>query len=189
MELHEALELRKAKYIKHWKGKDGKWHYRYPSYYQKKGRSSAAPKPERPVPKPPKPRADMVTEGTAFYHGTTASFDKFRPGLTYLTGDPAEAGAFAANPILAGHGEIGGKAKVVKITAKAGKKKNIDEEVMEGIMENTDPDEVIAELFPELEIEGVRYVNFMHPSAAGGEEFEVTVSLYPDKDLSIERRG
>ena len=29
MNLKEALELRKAKYIKRWKGKDGKWHYSY----------------------------------------------------------------------------------------------------------------------------------------------------------------
>ncbi len=30
MKLNNALELRKAKYIKRWKGKDGKWEYEYP---------------------------------------------------------------------------------------------------------------------------------------------------------------
>ena len=29
MSLKETLKLRKSKYIKRWKGKDGKWHYEY----------------------------------------------------------------------------------------------------------------------------------------------------------------
>jgi len=29
MNLKKALELRKAKYLKRWKGRDGKWHYQY----------------------------------------------------------------------------------------------------------------------------------------------------------------
>jgi len=29
MNLKEAIELRKAKYVKRWKGKDGKWQYSY----------------------------------------------------------------------------------------------------------------------------------------------------------------
>ena len=29
MKLNKALSLRKAKYLKRWKGKDGKWHYDY----------------------------------------------------------------------------------------------------------------------------------------------------------------
>ena len=29
MKLQKALELRKAKYVKRWRGEDGKWHYSY----------------------------------------------------------------------------------------------------------------------------------------------------------------
>jgi hypothetical protein len=135
--------------------------------------------------------AGAAVRGETFYHGTTAKeFGKFRSGLTYLTSDKAEAQGFADSPLLAGHFEAGGgEPRAVEITAKPGKVKNIGPAIDDAIMEGVDPDEVIEGMRPELTKEGVRYVEFSHPSTSGGEDMTVRVSLYPDEDLAVASVG
>jgi len=44
LNLKKALELRKAKYTKRWKGRDGKWRYEYKKPSEKKGKKIAIKK-------------------------------------------------------------------------------------------------------------------------------------------------
>lgn len=47
MRLKEVLNLRKAKYQKRWKGKDGKWHYTYETSINKKKKETRKEEFER----------------------------------------------------------------------------------------------------------------------------------------------
>jgi len=121
-----------------------------------------------------------------YFHGTSAAdFTEFRDGLIYLAPAPEEALAFAVNPILGG-GRGKGQPRVMKVQAKPGKSKNIDDAVMDALMNDDDIDEVIEQEATKARQEGFRYMTFHHPSSVdGSDEFEATISLYPKQDLKI----
>jgi hypothetical protein len=136
---------------------------------------------------PQEARSEAVTpkEAKRYYHGTSSKdFTEFGDNYTYLTDRQDEAKAFSENPIIGG-GRGKGKPRVLDVTAKPGPVKDIDSEIQNGIMEGIDPDDVIKEMMPKLKDEGIRYVEFNHPSTTTGEDFKATVSLYPKEDLAI----
>lgn len=102
---------------------------------------------------------------TTLYHGTHSSFDKFKPGVAWLTEDMSYATDFIdpANPSGA----------VIKVAAAPGKTRtlNIDKDASYRDNVNT-----LAET---ARADGYRYIK----NSADGE----VISLYPDQDLSIKR--
>lgn len=133
--------------------------------------------------------AEEVNPGTTFYHGTSAKddFASFKGDVVYLSENPDEAKAFAENPILGGS-RGAGKPRTLKITAKGGKVKNINDTVQNAVMEDDDLDAAIAAEAKQARKEGYRYLSFEHPSTVEGvDEFTAKISLYPAEDLKIEQ--
>jgi hypothetical protein len=127
-------------------------------------------------------------EPQRFYHGTTASFEDFKPGEpVYLAPHQSAAQGFANDPLAAGHAGGKGKPKVLAVDAKPGKVQDIDEEVLQALDEGEGPDDIIKRMMPQFKKDGVRYVEFDHPGPGGAEDFRARVSLFPEEDLVIVR--
>lgn len=127
------------------------------------------------------------------YHGTSAQFDKIKgnqDGVTYVATDPAEAKAFAEDPILGGGN--GSTPRVIQLSATKGKTKDVTDEVSSYVFES-DPnidysamtiDDVIREEAQRAREQGYRYITFEHPSSITDGDFTARVSLFPEEDLA-----
>lgn len=128
------------------------------------------------------------------YHGTSAKFTSLKgnkDGLVYVTVDPNEAKLFSENPIVGG-GKGEGESRVLELKAKAGKTKNVTDEVTSYIFEE-DPnidysamtlDDVVREEAKRARSQGYRYIEFEHPSSLNSDKnFTAKVSLFPEEDL------
>jgi len=73
VELLKAFELRKAKYIKRWKGKDGKWRYLYPVSKEKPSRSQPI---EKETPAYATPKGKEIIRSAVKRYGTTDDWEK-----------------------------------------------------------------------------------------------------------------
>ncbi len=137
------------------------------------------------------PAGKAVTRETdTLYHGTSApEFDAFnKDGVIYLSKDPAEAKAFADNPIIGG-GRGKGTPRTLEVEVPKGKTKSIDEEVQDVVMEGGDLDEVIAKAAEDARKEGYDFLSFNHPSSVdGAKDFEAIVAINPSK-LGIKKAG
>jgi hypothetical protein len=120
-----------------------------------------------------------------FYHGTSAPFfTHFKGDLVYLTKSPQEAQAFADNPIIGG-GRGAGDSRVLTVQGRLGKTKDINPAVEDALIHDDDLDEVIAQEAAKARKEKYSYLQFRHPSASGNEDFDASISLYPQRDLTI----
>lgn len=121
--------------------------------------------------------------GKIFYHGTAAEdFAEFNTDITYLSPDRDNARMFSENPILAKFQT--GEQRVLEVSAKEGKTKDISASIVEAIMEDDDVDDVINQEAEQARREGYRYLSFDHPGVTD-EDFTATISLYPKEDLRI----
>jgi hypothetical protein len=118
-----------------------------------------------------------------FYHGTAAKtdFTAFSNDLIYLAPSRIEAQPFASNPILAKGKQ--GNPRVLKVQAKIGDVKNIDEAVIETIFNEGDIDETIENEVQIARGEGYRYLEFEHPGIKNN--FVARIAMYPREDLTI----
>ncbi len=119
----------------------------------------------------------------SFYHGTAAENDflVFDGELVYLAPNKIEAKPFAENTILAKGKK--GKPRVLKVQAKAGRVKDIDETVTDAVFNDDDIDEVIGAEAEQARDQGYRYLEFGHPGTK--DNFTARISLYPKEDLTI----
>lgn len=142
------------------------------------------------APKAGKGAQEAVSRETdTLYHGTSApDFDAFQDGVVYLSRDPAEAKAFADNPIIGG-GRGKGTPRTLEVEVPKGKTKNIDEIVQEEVMEGGDLDAAIAKAAEDARKEGYDFLSFNHPSSVdGAKDFEAIVAINPKK-LGIKKAG
>jgi hypothetical protein len=122
-------------------------------------------------------------ESGLVFHGSRQAFDPRRSDPLYLTTDPEEAAAFAHGVHLGGHGA---HPQVHSLGMLPGKVRNIDEEISQAMDEGDFGPEIIDDIIREEKANhpyGARYLQFQHPSGAGGDDFTAMVSLYPDQDL------
>lgn len=127
------------------------------------------------------------------YHGGPRELRGFNSGILFMTDDEFEAVEFGKGSHI--FGQYGRVSYIHIIAAKPGKTYDADDVVMAFIMNEEHPeigtytgdlDSFLEEIFaPRLRKKGYRYMTFEHPSNLGGGSIEVTVSLYPDKDLEI----
>jgi len=146
--------------------------------------------------KPFKSAGEPGTQGTAkvktLYHGTSAPEFKEFKGTTYLTDDPLEAKGFAEGIHLGGG--KGGKTRVLEVSAPMKRIKNIDEEMINGIMdEGLTDNEIIAREMLKAKEEGYDTLSFTHPSTYNEGEFTVyvpiensSVKILPKANMVIE---
>jgi hypothetical protein len=120
--------------------------------------------------------------GDDWYHGTRATFDQFDTPEVYLTRNPAEAEAYARGVHLGGRGS--GEPTVLRVQAGDGRVRNIDDVIMEGMMDDLDPDDIIRGQAAMARQDGVSFLEFFHPSATGGDDDLVRVAVNP-KTLRI----
>ena len=121
-----------------------------------------------------------VDENITAYHGTSSGdFKKFNSSVAYLTTDPAEAEAFAINPLIGG-GRGKEDARLMTIDVPDGKYKDIDEIVLNDLLNDDDIDETIEREAATARKEGYSFMTFMHPGVKD-EDFQVIVALYPDQ--------
>lgn len=117
----------------------------------------------------------LTIGGKKFYRGVSGDFpDK---EFTFWTPSKKEAESYASGSALTNNGT---NKVILERIFEGGKGKNIDEEILETIMDGfeyngkiiDDPDEVAKII---MDREGLDWVEFMHPSADGGEDHIVRV--------------
>ena len=110
-------------------------------------------------------------ENTQWFRGVSGDYP-IRYNSMWTT-DPSEASAYSMGSALTNTGD---QANVIPAMMKAGKGRNIDDEIMNAIMEGYDPDNVAAKIMVD---EGLDYVEFYHPSASSQDDHLVRVVLDP----------
>lgn len=138
---------------------------------------AAEKKPARKQGRGPAMTADEITRPTTLWHGSTQAFSTFSTDIVFLTDQRDDAASFASNPILGKFKE--GAPRLYKVTVPAGKIKNIDEAVLDGLeSDEEDIDDIVKREARQALKEGYRYVDFMHPGASG-EDFRAIVTADP----------
>ena len=121
-------------------------------------------------------------EEDIWYHGAGSHIKKFGGSPLYLTRDEKEATGFAHGLHLGGKGS---SPHIHAISAKPGKTINIDTAIEDAMNNDDDLGDRIDKEFIKAKTSGARYVEHLHPSFGGGDDFTARVSLYPHQDLTI----
>lgn len=134
----------------------------------------------------PRAASDVIAHGTLF-HGTREPITVFQPRPTYLTPDETQAGQYARGVHLGGKGT--GEPITLPVATKPGRTVDVNDELFKAMDDGWDVGDALEDAIANARHNGYRYVTYDHPSAGGGDDHRVVVSLHPHEDLDLSVKG